>query len=99
MLVTLKHDHTLRTDDIIEGLRRTLARDLPGLKFTFQTGGIVSDVINFGLSAPIDIKISGPNLDTLAETTARIREIIADVPDAAAVRVHQGVSYPKPTST
>jgi len=65
LLVTLKRGHRLRTDDLVENLRRRLAHDLRGLKFSFQTGGIVSDVINFGLSAPVDIKISGPNLDIL----------------------------------
>src|SRR5256712_1207889 len=62
LLVSLTRGHRLRTDAIIARLRARLAREFPGLKFSFQTGGRVSDVLNFGLPAPIDIKVSGPKL-------------------------------------
>src|SRR2546428_563600 len=62
LLVSLTRGHRLRTDAIIARLRARLAREFPGLKFSFQTGGVVSDVLNFGLPAPIDIKVSGPKL-------------------------------------
>src|SRR2546430_12740163 len=54
LLVSLTRGHRLRTDAIIARLRARLAREFPRLKFSFQTGGIVSDVLNFGLPAPID---------------------------------------------
>lgn len=94
-LVSLRRGHTVRTDDIVNRLRARLARDLPGLKFSFQTGGIVSDVINFGLPASIDIKVSGPNLPDLASTAQRIREVAAQVPGTADVQVRQGMDYPE----
>ena len=95
ILVSLKREHTLRTDDIVSKLRTVFARDLPGLKFSFQTGGIVSDVIDFGLPAPIDIKVSGPNLKDLAETANRIREKVALIPGTTDVLVRQGMDYPE----
>jgi multidrug efflux pump subunit AcrB len=95
ILVSLKKEHTLRTDDIIEKLRASLLREVPGVKFSFQTGGIVSDVINFGLPAPIDIKISGPKLHELAATANRIREVAARVPGTVDVQVRQGMDYPE----
>ncbi len=95
LLVSLTREHTVRTDALISRLRARLARQFPGLKFSFQTGGIVSDVINFGLSAPIDIKVSGPQLTQVAEVAARIRDIAAQVPSTVDVQVRQGMNYPE----
>jgi multidrug efflux pump subunit AcrB len=95
LLVSLTRDHTLRTEDLIVRLRTRLATTFPGLKFSFQSGGIVSDVINFGLPAPIDIKVSGPNLSEVAEAAARIQEVAAQVPGTADVQVRQGMHYPE----
>lgn len=95
VLVSLKRDHEVRTDDIIMKLRQTLRRELPGLKFSFQTGGIVSDVINFGLPAPIDIKVSGPKMADLADTASKVRDLVAEVPGTADVQVRQGMDYPE----
>ncbi len=95
LLVSLTRDHTLRTEALITRLRARLAEAFPGLKFSFQSGGIVSDVINFGLPAPIDIKVSGPNLSEVAEAAARIREVAAQVPGTADVQVRQGMNYPE----
>jgi len=95
VLVSLKRDHEVRTDDIIVKLRQTIRRELPGMKFSFQTGGIVSDVINAGLPAPIDIKVSGPNMGDLAATANKIRDLVAGIPGAADVQVRQGMDYPE----
>ena len=95
LLVSLTRDHTVRTETLITRLRVRLAETFPGLKFSFQSGGIVSDVINFGLPAPIDIKVSGPNLAEVAEAAARIREAVAQVPGTADVQVRQGMNYPE----
>src|SRR5574341_1080638 len=95
LLVSLTRDHTVRTEELIIRLRKRLAAAFPGLKFSFQSGGIVSDVINFGLPAPIDIKVSGPNLTEVAEAAARIREVAAQVPGTADVQVRQGMNYPE----
>lgn len=95
MLVSLKRDHAVRTDDIIMKLRQTFRRELPGLKFSFQTGGIVSDVINSGLPAPIDIKVSGPKMGDLAATANTIRDLVAAIPGTADVQVRQGMDYPE----
>ena len=95
LLVSLTRDHTLRTEALIARLRTSLAETFPGLKFSFQSGGIVSDVINFGLPAPIDIKVSGPKLPEVAEAAARIQQVAAQVPGTADVQVRQGMNYPE----
>lgn len=95
VLVSLKRDHEVRTDDIIMKLRQTFRRELQGLKFSFQTGGIVSDVINAGLPAPIDIKVSGPKMGDLAATANKVRDLVAAIHGTADVQVRQGMDYPE----
>lgn len=95
VLVSLKREHVVRTDDMIGTLRQRLHQEFPGLKFSFQTGGIVSDVINSGLPAPIDIKVSGPKMDDLAATANKIQRLVAEVPGTADVQVRQGMDYPE----
>ncbi len=95
MLVSLTRDHVTPTDAIIGRLRPRLQEALPGVKFSFQTGGLVSDVLNFGLPAPIDVKVSGPRLHNLAEAARQIEDAVAKVPGTVDVRVRQGMDYPE----
>ena len=95
MLVNLTHGHQLGTPAIVERLRARLAQEFPSVKFSFQTGGIISDVINFGLPAPIDIKLSGPKLHDVAEAASLARAAVMQVPGTADVQVRQGMDYPE----
>src|SRR6185369_4129726 len=72
-------------------LRRKLPDLFPGLVFYFQSPDIASQVLNFGLSAPIDIQIAGPQGNT-AENERIARLVLQDVtkiPGAADLRLHQ----------
>src|SRR5713101_5688901 len=95
VLVSLVKGHAGRTDEYIDRIRADLRRDVSGLKFSFQTGGVVSDVINAGLPAPVDIKISGPKLADLNDAATKIRDVVASVPGTLDVRVRQGMDYPE----
>jgi multidrug efflux pump subunit AcrB len=95
ILVNLAHGHQLSTPEIVERLRTRLARELPSVKFSFQTGGIISDVINFGLPAPIDIKISGPKLQEVAEAASLTQAAVSKVSGTADVQIRQGMDYPE----
>src|SRR6266540_2933775 len=95
VLVSLVKRHRGRTDAYIDRIRADLKRELPGLKFSFQTGGIVSDVINAGLPSPVDIKVSGEKLVDLNDAANKIRDVVAAVPGTRDVRVRQGMDYPE----
>ena len=95
LMVSLVKGHTLPTDDYIERIRGRLSTEFRGLKFSFQTGGVVSDVINAGLPAPVDIKVSGTNLADMDEAAQKIRDVVALVPKTVDVRVQQGMDYPE----
>ena len=74
VLVNLVTGHEGRTNDYIDALRAKTRKSLPGVEISFQTGGIISDVLNFGLRAPIDIQVKGPSLDLIRPVAERIRQ-------------------------
>ncbi len=95
ILVNLVTGHRGHTDDYIADLRTKIRQALPGVEVSFQTGGIISDVLNFGLRAPIDIQVKGPRLDLIRPVAEEIREKVAQVADTTDVRIKQGKSYPE----
>jgi multidrug efflux pump subunit AcrB len=78
IMVSLKPEHG-PTAGTMRRLRTDLAREFPGLEFYFQPADMVSQTLNFGLSAPIDVQFSGNdtpgNLKLASELLNRIRAI------------------------
>jgi multidrug efflux pump subunit AcrB len=75
-------------------VRARLKRDLPQVSAYFQTGGLVDAILNQGVPAPLDIQISGMDLDgdhAIAEQIAKQARVLPDVSD---VLVPQDVDYP-----
>jgi multidrug efflux pump subunit AcrB len=72
-------------------LRKRLTSDprFADLEFSFDTGGMVSAALNFGASSPIDIQVIGGSPQQKFEVAAKIKNLVADVPGAADVRVLQ----------
>lgn len=95
ILVNLVTGHEGKTDDYIATLRAKVRQALPGVEVSFQTGGIISDVLNFGLRAPIDIQVKGPRLDLIRPVAEQIRDKVAQVANTSDVRIKQGKSYPE----
>jgi len=95
VLVNLITGHRGKTDDYIATLRLKLREELPGVEVSFQTGGIISDVLNFGLRAPIDIQVKGPTLEQIRPVAETIQQKVAQVPNTVDVRIKQGKSYPE----
>jgi multidrug efflux pump subunit AcrB len=95
VLVNLVTGHEGHTDDYIAGLRVKVREALPGVEVSFQTGGIISDVLNFGLRAPIDIQVKGPRLDLIRPVAEEIRQKVVQVANTTDVRIKQGKSYPE----
>ena len=56
--MSLKPEHRRPTFDYIRELRRKLPQEFPNLTFFYQPADIVSQILNFGLPAPIDIQFS-----------------------------------------
>ncbi|EMH2980822.1 efflux RND transporter permease subunit [Burkholderia multivorans] len=62
VMITLRPDHA-PTAAYVATLRNVLAQSFPGVTFAFLPADIVSQILNFGLPAPIDIQIVGNKLD------------------------------------
>ncbi len=94
VLVTLKPGH--RPSDLyIHELRRKLPREFPGVSFYFLPADIISQILNFGLPAPIDIQVSGPNLVANHAFATNLLGQLQTVPGAVDLRVHQLFDLPR----
>ena len=94
ILVSLKEDHH-STADYVQRLRETLPREYPGTTFYFVPSDIVTQVLNFGLPAPIDIQIEGSDIEGNREVAARMLHEIEQVPGIADARIQQAFDYPE----
>lgn len=94
ILVSLRAKHH-RTADYVRTLRRELPREYPGVTFYFLPADIVTQTLNFGLPAPIDVQIEGADMaanERVADTMlAQLRQVrgITDL------RIQQQMDYPK----
>src|SRR3954465_7825833 len=93
VLVTLARDHR-PTEEYIHDLRRKLARDFPGVLVSFIPADIVTQILNFGLPAPIDVQIVGRNLEANRRFASTLVTKLAQVPGMVDLRVHQAFNQP-----
>jgi multidrug efflux pump subunit AcrB len=94
ILVSLKEDRH-PTADYVQRLRESLPREYPGTSFYFVPSDIVTQVLNFGLPAPIDIQIEGSDIDGNRDVAARTLHEIEQVPGIADARIQQAFDYPE----
>jgi multidrug efflux pump subunit AcrB len=85
------------TEKYVTHLRDTLARDYPGVTFYELPVDIVTQILNFGLSSPIDIQLVGPNLYGNRALAEKMLDEVRYVPGAADVRIQQPFDYPNLT--
>ncbi len=95
ILVSLVPDHHTKPADYIRSLRRSLPREFPGVDFAFQPADIVSQVLNFGLPAPIDVQLAGPDVQKNYELARTLLPRLKEIPGAADVRIQQAYDQPQ----
>ena len=93
ILISLKPRHKPSAHWMRE-LRARLPQKFPGSTMYFQNADIVTQVLNFGLPAPIDVQIQDANFDRAQGYAARVRKIIEETPGAVDVRQMQVLNYP-----
>ena len=94
ILISLNHGHA-PTESYIRRLRLELHRVFPDTTFYFLPADIVSQTLNFGLPAPLDIQIYGRNQNGNRAVAARLAEKIRKIPGAVDVRVQQPADLPR----
>ena len=75
-------------------LRAELPKQFPGIEFFFQPADIVTQILNFGLPAAIDVQFTGANLEQNAALAAELLKSIRKIPGAVDAHVHQRMDGP-----
>ncbi|MEJ0024874.1 MAG: efflux RND transporter permease subunit [Rhizomicrobium sp.] len=92
--VTLKPDHHA-TADYVRTLRVTLPRQFPGTAFSFLPADIISQILNFGAPAPIDVQIAGPKIDKDRAYALLLLHRIQAIAGIADARMQQSFRNPQ----
>ena len=71
-----------------------LKRDFPRVDAYFEPADIISQVLSFGLSAPIDVQVSGSKLDADYALASRLRSAMQRIPGIADLRIAEPINSP-----
>lgn len=91
--IALKEGHR-PTAGYVRQLREQLPREFPGVTFSFPPADIVSQILNFGAPAPIDLQIRGANLDANFDYANLLLPKIRAIPGIADARIQQSRRAP-----
>jgi len=92
--ITLAKDHGA-TADYVRKLRETLPKAFPGMAFSFLPADIVSQILNFGAPAPIDIQIAGPKIDADRFYALGLLDKLRNIRGVADARMQQSFRNPQ----
>jgi CzcA family heavy metal efflux pump len=93
-LISLKEGHG-SSADYIKQLRTVLPQKFPGATFSFLPADIVSQILNFGLPAPIDVQVIGNDQKANYAYATSLLKRIRTVPGIADLRIQQVFNYPQ----
>ncbi len=94
ILVSLSEKHR-PTVEYVSELRARLPQAFPGVLFYFLPADLVSQILNFGLPAPIDIQISGRDMEANRNFAAKLLEEVKYIPGVTDLRIQQPFNQPK----
>jgi CzcA family heavy metal efflux pump len=94
ILISLNPEHHHPTAQYVRRLRRELPARFPGVEFFFQPADIVSQILNFGLPAPVDIQVVGADVSANYDIGQKIANRLRQIPGTADVHVQQMMSLP-----
>ena len=94
ILVSLKEGHR-PTADHVRTLRRILPKEFPAVTFYFLPADMVTQIINFGLPAPIDVQIDGADVVGNRRVAEQMLNELRRVPGLVDLRIQQPFDYPK----
>jgi CzcA family heavy metal efflux pump len=92
--VSLKEGHH-PTADYVKKLREALPRAYPGVTFSFLPADIISQILNFGAPAPLDVQVAGPDRAANQAYAQMLLAKIRKVPGVADPRIQQATNYPE----
>jgi multidrug efflux pump subunit AcrB len=92
-MIALKEDRR-PSSEIIKILRRKLPERFPGVEFFFQPADIVTQILNFGLPAAVDVQSLGRDMNVSLARAAGLAAKIRTIPGAVDVHIHQRLNQP-----
>jgi multidrug efflux pump subunit AcrB/outer membrane protein TolC len=92
--VSLHDEHKVGSYEYMDRVRKAMREELPQLSAYFQSGGLVDAVLNLGLPAPIDIQVSGSNMEKAYETAVKIAKEVRAIPGVSDVLIPQDIDAP-----
>jgi multidrug efflux pump subunit AcrB len=94
ILITINPAYQGEADGYVTKMRETLPRSFPGTTFAFLPADIVSQILNFGLPAPIDVQVVGANFAANRRYARELLDKISHVPGVADARIQQAANNP-----
>src|SRR5579859_7109646 len=94
ILIALNPEHHPPQAQLMRHLREFLPAHFPGVEFFFQPADIVTQILNFGLPAPIDVQVVGTDQQTNYTIAQQIANKVRHIPGTADVHVQQLLSLP-----
>ncbi len=92
--VALKPKSGIRVDDLEERLRKDLPTQFPGCQFSFEAADIVTQIMNFGASTPVEINIGGPDLAADRGVAEKLRVELGKIPALRDLQYDEPLDYP-----
>jgi multidrug efflux pump subunit AcrB len=92
--VGLKEEHKVGSYEYMKRVRTRLQNDMPEVSSYFQSGGLVDAVLNLGLPAPIDVQVSGMNLDNTYRSALDLAGKLRQVRGVSDLLMPQDMDYP-----
>jgi hydrophobic/amphiphilic exporter-1 (mainly G- bacteria), HAE1 family len=91
---SLKEGHKVGSYEYMRRVREEVSQKLPQLTTYFQSGGLVDAVLNLGLPAPIDVQVSGNNLNQVYAVATQIASPTRRLRGVSDVLIPQDIDYP-----
>jgi multidrug efflux pump subunit AcrB len=94
LTVALRNGSGIRMATLQEQLRHKLSKELPNVAVSFESGDVVSQIMNFGAPTPIEVAVTGPNF---ANDRAFAEKVLAEmkrIPSLRDLQYEQPLDYP-----
>jgi multidrug efflux pump subunit AcrB len=88
------NEHHGKTENYIQALRAELPKRFPGIEFFFQPADMVTQILNFGLPAAVDIQFAGADVATNKQLANQLLEKIRQIPGAVDAHIEQRLDQP-----
>ncbi|HVO80760.1 MAG TPA: efflux RND transporter permease subunit [Terriglobales bacterium] len=94
VLVALHEHHKIGSYEYMDRVRRELRQQMPDISAYFQSGGLQDAVLNQGLPAPIDVQLSGQDMDAAYDAATQLAQQIRKIPGVGDAFIPQNLDYP-----